>query len=57
MSNIFKCRCCGLKKHWEYCCERDQGICLDCCVDNCEDSLEARKQSNQNEKREEKLRK
>jgi len=37
---MFKCRCCGLQKEDNYCCEADQGICLDCCEDRCPDSLE-----------------
>ena len=41
---VFKCRCCGEKKAGDYCCESDQGICLDCCEDDCEDSREEREE-------------
>lgn len=40
---MYKCRCCGMKKKDDYCCESDVSICLDCCIDDCKDSKEARK--------------
>lgn len=40
---MFKCRCCGLKKDTNYCCENDVSICLDCCEDNCGDNRQKEK--------------